>query len=107
MFLSTISGILLKDQVGNEFITIALYGFPAECGTQVFHALPGNGRMIGEHIREVSHADIALVKLQDTETFSNATFQNDQVPHSVQLTKLARTKNLQQFYEVSIDSIQA
>ncbi|KAK3363871.1 hypothetical protein B0T25DRAFT_470095 [Lasiosphaeria hispida] len=103
-FLSTTSGVLLKDQVGNEFMTVASHGFPAECGTQVFHAQPGNGRKIGELIMEISHTDITLVKLQDTETFSNMTFQSNNSPNQIQLKKLVPVKGRQRYEEVSLDS---
>src|SRR5437667_10133987 len=36
-FLSTTCGVLVRDQVGNKFMTAAAYGFPGECGTQVIH----------------------------------------------------------------------
>lgn len=106
MFLSTTSGVLLKDRVGNEFMTVASHRFPAECGTQVFHALPSNGRKIGELIMEVSHTDIALVKLQDTETFSNNTFQSDNstIPQHTRLEKLVRVQGRQRFELVYLDS---
>ncbi|KAK3363877.1 hypothetical protein B0T25DRAFT_597419 [Lasiosphaeria hispida] len=90
--------------VGNEFMTVASHGFPAECGTQVFHARPGNGRRIGKLIMEISHTDIALVKLQDTETFSNMTFQSDNSPNQIQLKKLVRVKSRQLYNIVSLDS---
>ncbi|KAK3934649.1 hypothetical protein QBC46DRAFT_413729 [Diplogelasinospora grovesii] len=104
MFLSTTTGVLLKDGVGNEFMTVASHGFPAECGTQVFHALPRNGREIGELIMEVSHTGIALVKLRDTETFSSVTFQSDSIPQPVQLKKLVRVKKHQRYDPVCLDS---
>ncbi len=104
MFLSTTTSVLLKDEVSNEFMTAASHGFPAGCGTQVFHALPSNGRKIGELIREVPHTDVALVKLRDTESFSNVTFQNDDTPQPIQLKKLVWTQERRTGDTVYIDS---
>jgi len=104
MFLSTTTGLLIKDEVGNEFMTVAAHGFPGECGTQVYHALPGTGRDIGELIMEVSHTDIALVKLQNTETFSNVTFQNNIIPEPIQLKKLVSAKNWKLISDICLDS---
>ncbi len=104
MFLSTTTGVLLKDGVGNEFMTVASRGFPAECGTRVFHALPGSGRNIGEIIMEISHTDIGLVKLLDTESFSNITFQNNNIMRSIQLKKLVRAKECRGGDPVCLDS---
>ncbi|KAK4466220.1 hypothetical protein QBC42DRAFT_329279 [Cladorrhinum samala] len=106
MFLSTTSGVLLKDKLGNQFMTVASHGFPPECGTSVFHAQPGNGRRIGELIMEVAHTDVALVKLQDTETFSNITFESDDVPITkhIQLTRFVPTKNRRRFELIYLDS---
>lgn len=92
MFLSTTAGVLVRDQAGNEFMTVAAHGFPDECGTKVIHPLPAGGRNIGEVIMEVSHTDIALVKLRDGETFSNITFENENIQEPVQLKQLATVK---------------
>jgi hypothetical protein len=104
MFLSTTTGVLLKDKVGNEFVTVAAHGFPGECGTQVFHTFPGTGRRIGDLIMQVSHTDIALVKLQDAETFSNVTFQNHRTPEPIQLKRMVSAQNYQRFGLICLDS---
>jgi hypothetical protein len=93
MFLSTTTGVLVRDRVGNKFMTVASHGFPAECGTEVIHPLPASGRNIGEVIMEVSHTDVALVKLRDGEIFSNITFQNENIQEPVQLKRLAGIKD--------------
>ncbi|EDN02567.1 hypothetical protein I7I51_07560 [Histoplasma capsulatum] len=46
-FLSTTAGVLVRDAVGNEFMTVASHGFPDECGLIVNHPLP-SGRDIGD-----------------------------------------------------------
>ncbi|EXJ55875.1 hypothetical protein A1O7_08806 [Cladophialophora yegresii CBS 114405] len=103
-FMSTTTGVLLRDGVGNEFMTVAAHGFPSQCGTQVFHAFPGIGRDVGELVMEVSHTDIALVKLKDTEKFSNITFESDRIPEPIQLKQLAPTASCPRFSLVCLDS---
>ncbi|KAJ4688880.1 hypothetical protein HRR80_000248 [Exophiala dermatitidis] len=103
-FLGTTTGVLLKDRVGNESMTVAAHGFPSQCGTKVFHALPNGDREIGELITEVSHTDIALVKLANTETFSNVTFQNDVIPEPIQLRRLLPASQRQKIRDVCLDS---
>jgi hypothetical protein len=103
-FLSTTSGVLVRDRVGNEFMTAAAHGFPGECGTQVIHPLPVGGRSIGDIIMEVSHTDVALVKLAEAERFSNVTFQNNYIPEPVQFQKLISVMDLQRWDIVVLDS---
>ncbi|KAH8816449.1 hypothetical protein F5884DRAFT_776275 [Xylogone sp. PMI_703] len=90
-FLSTTTGVLVKDGAGNEYMTVASHGFPTECGAQVTHPLPTLGRNIGELIMKVPHTDISLVKLHNGETFSNIAFQNEITAEPVQLRRLAKS----------------
>ncbi|OAP53799.1 hypothetical protein AYL99_11985 [Fonsecaea erecta] len=102
-YLETTTGVLLRDSVGNEFMTVAAHGFPSEAGTVVIHASP-SGRVIGELISEVSPTDIALVKLAKTEKFSNVTFPNARVPVLIQLKRLGRAKCFSEIYLDSPDT---
>jgi len=43
-FLSTTAGVLIKDENGTEFTTVASHGFPGQCGVSVFHPQAENGR---------------------------------------------------------------
>lgn len=104
MFMSSTAGVLVKDSVGNEFVTVASHGFPDECGSMVTHPLPSSGRHIGELIMEISHTDISLVKLGNTETFLNETFQNEEVEEPIQLKRLATVKGRQTWGFVFMDS---
>lgn len=104
-FLATTTGVLVKDEVGNKFMTAAAHGFPGgKCGTSVWHAFPGTGRDIGELIMEVSHTDVALVKLHDRETFSNITFQNDSIPVPIQLKKFVKSTDYPRRSIMCLDS---
>lgn len=103
-FLSTTAGVLVKDQVGNEFMTAASHGFPEECDTKVMHPGPADGRNIGEPIMDVTHTDIAFVKLANTESFSNITFQTENIPNPVQLKRLKKVNDFRIGDSVVLDS---
>ncbi|KAH8879311.1 hypothetical protein GQ53DRAFT_849711 [Thozetella sp. PMI_491] len=53
---------------------------------------------------EVSHTDIALVKLLDTETFSNVSFQNTMMPQPIQLKKFVSAKTYGHFSPIFLNS---
>jgi hypothetical protein len=103
-FMSTTAGALVSDLAGNEFMTVASHRFPDECGTKVTHPLPVGGRTVGELIMEVTHTGIGLVKLADTERFSNVTFQSESISESTRLKKLSSVKKLQVGDFVYLDS---
>lgn len=47
---SSLDGVLVTDVRGNDYLTIAAHGFPAECGIRVMHPLSSdqaNSRHIG------------------------------------------------------------
>lgn len=77
--LLTSSGILVEDAIGNKFMTVASHGFPN--GTTVYHP-NACGRRIGEIIMEITHTDVALVKLDHGIEFLNEPFQNSIIPDS-------------------------
>ncbi|KAJ6026978.1 hypothetical protein N7460_011795 [Penicillium canescens] len=73
----TSSGVLLRNQQGIEFITAASHGFTSS--GQVYH--PNSlGQPIGEFIMEISHTDIALIRLNEGVNFVNETFENSVYP---------------------------
>lgn len=94
-FVSTTAGVLVTNVEGNEFVTVASHVFPDECGTKVTHPLPVSGRTVGELIMKVTDTDIGLMKLADTESFSNVTFQSESISESVPLKRLGSVKKLQ------------
>ena len=90
-FLSTTAGVMVEDEFGEQFVTVANRGFPTECGTDVMHPLPTDGRTIGNLVKEVPQTDIALVKLLGGERFLNVTFQNEINAEPIQLKSLAQS----------------
>lgn len=69
----TTAGILVKDNMGNKYMTVASSAFPH--GSRVFHP-DMHGREIGETVKKLSNTDITLVRLHDGETFTNEFFQS-------------------------------
>lgn len=104
MFQATTTGVLIKDSVGNEFMTVATHGFPGECGTDVSHALPTSGRKIGEVIYKVSHTGIGVVKLEPHEKFVNMSFESDYITEPVRLKQLVQADKLKSGDLVVLDS---
>ncbi|KAH6955861.1 hypothetical protein BKA56DRAFT_625019 [Ilyonectria sp. MPI-CAGE-AT-0026] len=90
IFRATTTGVLVRDTVGNEFMTVAAPGFPSECGTDITHALPKYGRKIGEVIHEVSHIGLGVFKLEPHEKFVNVTFESSQITEPIRLKQLVR-----------------
>ncbi|KAJ5701057.1 hypothetical protein N7488_008605 [Penicillium malachiteum] len=101
----TSSGVLVKDRIGNEYMTVAAHGFPG-------HPYDGNvyhpyfpGQVVGEVIMEISHTDIALVKLTDGIEFVNEPFENTLVPiPPFKLARFARAAETRIGDDVYLDS---
>ncbi|KAF4981915.1 hypothetical protein FZEAL_2384 [Fusarium zealandicum] len=90
VFIPSTTGVLVRDDAGDEYMTASLYGFPDECGTEVVHARPMTGRKIGQVHYQVPQTDIVLVRLQESEPFHNETFKSKEI---IQPTKLGRLIN--------------
>lgn len=71
--LRTTSGVLVKDSLGNQYMTAASHGFPF--GTKVYHPV-AEAKEVGELIMELTHTDVGLVRLHDGVQFINHTFEN-------------------------------
>lgn len=69
----TTSGVLVEDCLGERYMTVASHGFPN--GDKVFHPC-SMGKEVGQIIMEISHTDVALVKLHDKVHFVNETFES-------------------------------
>lgn len=89
-YLRTSAGVLVRDSVGNTFMTAASHGFPSEWGTTIYHPSPNGGLSIGELVMEITHTDVAMVKLNTDKEFANVTFQNDIFTEPMQLRQFVR-----------------
>ena len=75
--MSTTAGVLLRDNHGNQRLTVANHGF--ENRKYVFHPFEDNVQ-IGEINERWEHLDIALVKLNPSVKFNNSTYFESKVP---------------------------
>lgn len=71
-FKSTTSGLMVVNQDGDKFITIAAHGF--EQDGLVWHPNPHHGKIIGNIVESIPDADIAIVKLNKGLRYTNHTF---------------------------------
>jgi hypothetical protein len=71
-------------------MTAASHGFPSEWGTTVYHPFPIGGQNIGGLVMEITHTDVALVKLKADKEFVKVTFQNDILTEPMQLRRFIR-----------------
>lgn len=87
----TSSGVLVRDDLGFHYMTVAARGFPGSpFDGKVYHPR-GSGVVIGELIQELGHTDVALVKLKQGIHFINETFESTVIPGpSSQLTGFVR-----------------
>ena len=69
--ISTTAGVLLRDNHGNQRLTVANHGF--ENRKYVFHPFEDNVQ-IGEIDERLEHLDIALAKLNPSVKFNNSTY---------------------------------
>lgn len=74
------SGVLIKDNLGVQFMTVAAHGFPGSpLGAKVYH--PNHaGNKIGEVIMGLTHTDVGLVRLDPGVEFINEPFENTIIP---------------------------
>lgn len=103
-YFETTAGVLVEDNLGNKYMTVASHGFPPGHGSFVYHPSPGTGRQIGELIMEVAHTDVALVKLNKDEAFTNMAFESDILPMPTQFKKFDIAKDVQKGEFVYLDS---
>jgi hypothetical protein len=78
----TSSGILVKDQQGSLFITVASHGFEDDC--LVYHPNPHTGVIIGKIVKGIPGTDISLVKLNPGLRYVNETFGTSDRPCGIQ-----------------------
>lgn len=77
---TTSSGVMVRDALGQTYMTIAAHGFPGYPFTNKVYHPSSRGKEIGEVIVESSHSDVALVKLNENVTFVNEPFENTILP---------------------------
>lgn len=90
--LTTTSGVLIEDNSGIKYLTVASHGFPNR--GEVLHPR-SNGRSIGDVVEDFAPAfDVALVKLRTDEKFENETFKSIEGNDGCKLTGLASISSL-------------
>ena len=105
-FSTTTTGVLVRDRNGNQFVTIADNGFPPECGREIMHATPerADGRCIGSKTGRVGTTDIALMELNDGESFENELFVSEDFPEGQRLQQLLPAQQLPRGEVLYMDS---
>jgi hypothetical protein len=72
---STTSGVLVKNVVGNRFMTAAAHGI-GENETVYQPLTDGEKKVLGRTVQEISFTDVSLVALEDGVEFINENFEN-------------------------------
>ena len=86
-FKTTTSGILVTNQKGELFITVATHGF--ENDGLVYHPNPHNGTVIGRIIESLPGTDISVARLNAGLRYVNKTFGTNTEPDSVQINGIS------------------
>ncbi len=103
-FLSSTLGARIWDADGNDYVTVAAYGFPDICGENVFHALREDGRLVGRLAGRIGTTDVALMRLSPGEQFSDETFVSDVSAENDESPLLCGLRHARQYDLVSLDS---
>ncbi|KAI4120471.1 MAG: hypothetical protein LQ338_006994 [Usnochroma carphineum] len=101
---TTSSGILVADQYGQIFITVAAHGFQED--GNVYHPNPDTGRIIGQVVKNLRGTDIAIVKLEPGLRYTNETFGSDDNPAGFYINGIAPpyAPHLRAFDEVKMNN---
>ena len=75
-YLSTTSGLLVKDAEGHHYVTCALHGFLSD--DIVFHPDPIRGRPIGKVVQRFPNVDVGLVLLASGIRYTNEFFESEE-----------------------------
>ncbi|KAA6408946.1 MAG: hypothetical protein FRX48_07290 [Lasallia pustulata] len=86
-FKTTTSGILVTNQKGKLFITIATYGF--EDDGLVYHLNPHKGTVIGRVIENLLGTDISIARLNSGLQYVNKTFGTYAEPDGIQMNRIS------------------
>jgi hypothetical protein len=99
---STTSGILVKDEAGATYMTVASHGSPDE-EVEVYHPDP-NGKVIGRVVDRIGDTDIALVKLRHDIQFENRTFKSDEEPAGVWFKTIKDLFQMRRYDKIAMDN---
>ena len=84
---TTTSGILVANDTGELFVTVASHGF--EDDGLVYHPNPKDGKVIGKIVASLPYTDISMMKLNTGLRYINETFGNDLEPDGTIINGLA------------------
>ncbi|KAI9864860.1 MAG: hypothetical protein M1813_002630 [Trichoglossum hirsutum] len=100
--LYTTSGVLVKNNEGEIFITVASHGFPLGEET-AYHPTP-SGRVIGKVERRLGETDIALVRPDPGLTYTNEIFANPGTTTGKVVTGIRNWEDIQLFSTVYMEN---
>ncbi|KAL4786285.1 hypothetical protein BJX76DRAFT_321934 [Aspergillus varians] len=72
----TSSGVLVKDNLGVECVTVAAHGFLGSPFDEKVYHPSHTGDRIGEVVKELAHTGVGLVRLDEDIDFTNEPFEN-------------------------------
>lgn len=100
----TSSGILVKDQQGSLFITVASHGF--EDDGLVYHPDPDTGVIIGKIVKDLPGTGISLAKLNPGLRYVNETFRTSGHPLGIQVDGISpgHSPQLRSFDTISMNN---
>ena len=87
IYKQTTSGILVVDDQGEPFVTVATHGFQTD--GLIFHPNPISGSVVGKIVRSLPGTDISLAKLNTGLRYYNQTFGTDANPEGVEMIGLS------------------
>lgn len=87
IFKTTTSGILVANQKGQLFITVATHGF--EDDGLVYHPNPHKGTVIGQIIESLPGTDISIAKLNPGLRYVNETFGTTAEPEGIRMNGIS------------------
>lgn len=101
----TSSGVLVRDNHGYQYMTVAAHGFRGlPFQGKVYHPHAWNSE-IGEAIIELSYTDVALVKLNEGVHFINESFENALLPApALKLVGFSRATETRMGDDIFLDS---
>lgn len=87
MYKKTTSAILVVDEQGEPFITVATHGF--ETDGLIYHPNPISGSIIGKIVPNLPGTDLSVAKLNTGLRYTNQTFGTDANPEGVKIAAIS------------------